>query len=149
MEKKLKIAEDLILKTANDSKDVVTSLEKEVEELKAKRSTLRPTDQPKPADLTKQPNLEYLESISLKISSKEVELECPVCLELASAPIYMCLEQHLVCRGCRPKISSCPECRQPYTDGGDGDGYRRHRYAERAGEELLALCRERDNILEA
>ena len=120
LEKKLKTAEDLILKTANNSNDVITTLEKEVEELEAKPSFLQPTDPPKPADLYKQLNHEYLESISLKISSKEVELECPVCLELASAPIYMCLDQHLVCSGCRPKISSCPECRQPYTDGGAG-----------------------------
>ena len=134
------------MKTMKKSEDIITSLYKEVEELELKRLVLHPTAERKPANLPNQLNLQYLESISLKISSKEVELECPVCLELASAPIYMCMEQHLVCRGCRPKISSCPECRQPYTDG--GAGYRRHRYAERAGEELLALCRERDQILE-
>ena len=57
----------------------------------------------------------------------EEELECPVCLEVASmAPIYKCQEDHLVCRSqtfsrlqerffvfsrCRPKLQDCPQCR--------------------------------------
>ena len=72
----------------------------------------------------------------------------------------MCLEQHLVCSSCRPRINTCPECREPYTDGrpgagalgsgagaGSGAGFRRHRYAERAGVELGALRKDRDQIL--
>ena len=46
-------------------------------------------------------NKEYLASISLKICCKEQELECPVCLETATAPILMCKDQHLICNQCR------------------------------------------------
>ena len=100
LEKKINRAEDSNMKTLNNFQDVITSLQKEVEELELKGMVLHPTAK---RETTNLPNQQYLESISLKISSKEAELECPVCLELASAPIYMCLEQHLVCRGCRPK----------------------------------------------
>ena len=31
------------------------------------------------------------------IEEKEAALECPVCLETAKAPIFMCQQQHLVC----------------------------------------------------
>ena len=54
---------------------------------------------------TIQPNLQLLEYIDHKILEKEEELQCPVCLETASVPIYMCSEQHLVCSVCRPQIS--------------------------------------------
>ena len=52
-----------------------------------------------------QPNLQLLEYIDHKILEKEEELQCLVCLETASVPIYMCSEQHLVCRVCRPRIA--------------------------------------------
>ena len=83
------------------------------------------------------------DSINEKIATKEQELECPVCLETASAPIFMCEEQHLVCGGCRLGLATCPECRSVYTR------HRRHRYAERAGEELEALRREMEELLES
>ena len=155
LEMKLKTAENSIAIILQESKSSISSLEKEVKLLEAKQAAAKPKQ--KSADMNQQPNLQYLESISLKISAKESELECPVCLETASAPIYMCMEQHLVCGGCRPRITSCPECRQPYNDAGAGAGvgagagagagYRRHRYAERAAEELEALWRERELIL--
>ena len=49
-------------------------------------------------------NLPLLEYIDKKIEAKEEELECPVCFERASAPIYMCSEEHIVCSTCRPKV---------------------------------------------
>ena len=48
------------------------------------------------------------------IKEKEADLECPVCLETAEAPIFTCQEMHLICANCRPKLSDCPECRVPY-----------------------------------
>ena len=50
-------------------------------------------------------NLPLLEYIDKKIEAKEEELECPVCFERASAPIYMCSEEHIVCSTCRPKVT--------------------------------------------
>merc|ERR1712179_227277 len=62
-----------------------------------------------------EPNKELLEFIDNQIVEKEKELECPVCLEVACSPIFMCSEQHLICSTCRPKLSNCPECRVVYT----------------------------------
>ena len=52
----------------------------------------------------KTPNLQLLDYIDHKIEVKEKELECPVCLEVASVPIFMCDELHLICSSCCPKV---------------------------------------------
>merc|ERR1712062_538739 len=82
------------------------------------------------------PNMQLLEYIENKIEAKEKELECPVCLEVALAPIFMCSDLHLICSHCYAglKVSICPECREPYPSKA-----KRHRYAEKAAEELAAL----------
>jgi len=89
------------------------------------------------------PNMQLLEYIDNKIAAKEKELECPVCLEVASAPIFMCSDLHLICSDCRPKVSICPECREPYPDKA-----KRHRYAEKAAEELAGFMEERAQVLD-
>lgn len=71
------------------------------------------------------------------IKQKEAELTCPVCLETAAAPIFMCQQQHLICSSCQPLVTSCPECRESYQGPP-----RRHRYAERDAEELRKLQEE-------
>ena len=81
----------------------------------------------------KQEKASLIEFMAKSIKEKEEALTCPVCLETASAPIYMCLQQHLICSSCRPKLSACPECRQKYKDK------QRHRYAERDAQELSKL----------
>ena len=49
-----------------------------------------------------------------KIEELETDLECPVCFEVCSKPIYMCNFQHQICKSCRPKMTQCPQCREPY-----------------------------------
>ena len=71
------------------------------------------------------------------IEEKEAELTCPVCLDTAVAPIFMCLQMHLICSNCQPRVASCPECREAYQGPP-----RRHRYAERDAEELKKLQNE-------
>ena len=71
-----------------------------------------------------------------RIQKLEDILECPICLETASAPIYTCLQFHLICSKCRPQVSKCPECRETYKDQRN---FRKHRYAEREAEELNKL----------
>ena len=45
----------------------------------------------------------------------ESDLECPVCLKIQRfTPYFLCLNGHTVCRDCKEKLSSCPECRGPY-----------------------------------
>ena len=46
-----------------------------------------------------------LDFLSASIKEKEADLECPVCLEPADIPIYMCTEMHLICSACKPKES--------------------------------------------
>ena len=48
-------------------------------------------------------NSDFLAS---QISAKESDLECPVCLEISEAPIYTCLEQHIICSKCWIKVIS-------------------------------------------
>ena len=67
------------------------------------------------------------------IKEKEAALECPVCFETASAPIFMCQQMHLICSRCRPKLKTCPVCRERYREN------KRHRYAEMMAEELKKL----------
>ena len=39
-------------------------------------------------------------------------LECPVCFHtIDSVPIYQCLNGHVVCKDCHPKLVNCPICR--------------------------------------
>ena len=91
--------------------------------------------------------VKYLvESITEKeatLKELEAELECVVCLETGSSPLYCCQEQHLVCSTCRPGVrrtGKCPTCRAPYP-GGD---LLRHRFAERTAERLGGLIQELD-----
>jgi len=73
------------------------------------------------------------------IAKKEKDLECPVCLVTASAPIFSCPENHLICSVCRPQMTECPECRVEYRDNKKP---RRHRYAEKMLEELDIMKKE-------
>ena len=72
------------------------------------------------------------------IREKESDLECPVCLETAGGEIFSCVEQHLVCSQCRPRVVECPQCRQSYPPTP-----LRHRYAEKIAVELERL---RENV---
>jgi len=71
------------------------------------------------------------------ISKKEKDLECPVCFEISTVPIFCCAESHLICSTCRPKLSMCPECRMEYRDPP-----KVHRFAEKAAQEVEELKKE-------
>eukprot|EP00092_Neocalanus_flemingeri_P037699 GFUD01041044.1.p1 GENE.GFUD01041044.1~~GFUD01041044.1.p1 ORF type:complete len:336 (+),score=116.25 GFUD01041044.1:66-1073(+) len=52
------------------------------------------------------------EFVNQSISKKEALLECPVCYQTASPPIYKCPMEHLLCKGCLPRVDGkCPTCR--------------------------------------
>ena len=63
------------------------------------------------------------EALEKQISSMIMELECPVCLNECSPPIFTCLAQHPVCAECREGLELCAVCREPYNQG-----MIRHRY---------------------
>ena len=53
----------------------------------------------KPTNVSEDPKRSLVEFMDRQILELEEELECPVCLEVAtSAPIYKCLDDHLICR---------------------------------------------------
>ena len=58
--------------------------------------------------------VKYLvESITDKeatLKELEAELECVVCLETGSSPLYCCQEQHLVCSTCMPGVLETGKC---------------------------------------
>ena len=73
-----------------------------------------------------------------KIEKKTEDLTCPVCLETASAPIYLtCQQMHFICSDCEPRLTFCPQCREAYQGP-----LMRHRYAERDAKELKDLQEE-------
>ena len=83
-----------------------------------------------------------IEEKEAAIREKESDLECPVCLETAGGEIFCCVEQHLVCSQCRPRVVECPQCRQPYPPTP-----LRHRYAEKMVGELERLRKELKKIV--
>ena len=58
----------------------------------------------------KSPNAENKTQITFE-SLKE-DLDCPVCYDVPeSLPIYQCLQGHIICNSCYPKLNNCPVCR--------------------------------------
>ena len=105
LSKKKEKLEVFITSTTTETKSEMASLEQELESLKLQLT--KPTMEVQPPEASsplRQPNLQLLEFITSKIEAKEKELECPVCFEEASSPIYMCDELHLICSECRPKV---------------------------------------------
>ena len=86
-------------------------------------------------------NQKVFELLTKQIQEKETQLECPVCYETASSPIFMCLNMHLVCFSCHPRLTKCPECRENYEVTP-----RRHRYAEKDADELQSMREEMTKI---
>ena len=88
-------------------------LKKETEEIKSKIEALDKvkTLQPKTPELLveidrqiKAKLVGHIEEIDRQIEAKEKELECPICFDVASPPIFRCDELHIICFDCRPKV---------------------------------------------
>ena len=99
-QKKRKLQE-IIPENINAFKEVIGKLEQELNDLKSKHEDKK---QKTEEQVVVGPNLVLLDYISKKIEAKEGMLECPVCFEVASAPIFMCSSEHLVCSACRTKV---------------------------------------------
>ena len=118
-------------------------IDEDIEQLRLKRDeAIERKIQPPPKIFSDISKIDKLMSFLEKsISAKERELECPLCLEVSSPPIFMCPESHLICSRCRPKLEKCPECRVKYKGAP-----KIHRYAEKAAEELLELKKEKKEL---
>ena len=114
--KKRKKLEKFITSQINKERSETSRLEKEFSDLKLKNlkqseEKIYILDEDKllaKVKTMKTPNLELLEYIDHQIEVKERELECPICLEMASVPIFMCDELHLICSSYRPKVGCLP-----------------------------------------
>eukprot|EP00092_Neocalanus_flemingeri_P019072 GFUD01020661.1.p1 GENE.GFUD01020661.1~~GFUD01020661.1.p1 ORF type:complete len:344 (+),score=90.13 GFUD01020661.1:96-1034(+) len=51
-------------------------------------------------------NQKYELALKQSISAKEALLECTVCYQTASPPIYKCPMEHLICSGCMRRVKS-------------------------------------------
>ncbi|EGG22018.1 RING zinc finger-containing protein [Cavenderia fasciculata] len=45
-------------------------------------------------------------------------LTCSICLSLMTSPVKQCISGHLGCQSCLEKVSTCPQCRVPISNGG-------------------------------
>ena len=94
--------------------------ERVIEEKMLKTSKIfEPTKKPNQNDSTKmfsENNLAMKEFLTKTISKKKSSLECPVCYQVSSPPIYRCLKEHLICSNCLPRINNkkCPTCRSGF-----------------------------------
>ena len=77
------------------------------------------------------------------IRQLEVDLECPICLEIVEGEIYSCVFQHFICSECRESLVlvECPQCREPYPPD-----LIRHRYVEKSVVQLESLREELKRI---
>ena len=110
--KKKKLENYLDLKVC-ESKKARSLLKKEAEEIKGKIEALDKvkTLQSKTPELLvdidrqiKAKLVGHIEEIDRQIEAKEKELECPICFDVASPPIFRCDELHIICSDCRPKV---------------------------------------------
>ena len=129
----LTAAEDNLTEEIENLRDSLDSHTKSVDSL-MREGVTEPVISPE-----KQRLIEFL---TKSIEEKEKDLECPVCLETAGGEIFSCVEQHLVCSQCRPRVGECPQCRQPYPPTP-----LRHRYAEKSVGELERLREELGRIV--
>ena len=130
VKKKTKL-ENFIEEKMSENKQAKRQLEKEIEDIKAKlEETQRSQELAKKMERLQPENLKLLEYIDSQIDAKEKELECPVCLEVASVPIFCCDDQHIICSDCRPKvIFLAPKTQQRMDLGGWVSGWMVHRSA--------------------
>jgi E3 ubiquitin-protein ligase SIAH1 len=72
--------------------------------------------------------------------SKDVleQLECPVCLEYMLPPIILCGNGHNICSSCKPKLPSCPTCRETFSQA-------RNKALEKLALKVESPCRNKVN----
>ena len=85
----------------------------EVREILSRLSSGGPLKQENtPGDVKMTPvDLKMVEFLKQAVEKKEQDLTCPICLETAKPPIFMCPDSHIICSSCAPKVRTCPECR--------------------------------------
>ena len=57
-------------------------------------------------------DVKMVEFLKQAVEKKEEDLTCPICLEIAKPPIFMCLNSHIICTACAPSVQACSECQE-------------------------------------
>jgi len=145
IEKKKKKLENFLQSYSTEANTNIAKLQKEIDSL---MKMLNQPDEipaePVQTEVMSKANPELLQFMERQIDAVEKELECPICLEIASqAPIFKCEEDHLICSKCRVKVRCCPQCREEYPEG----PHKRFRGAERQAERLAGMYKERESLL--
>ena len=104
LEKEKRVVDNLISVKTEEARKDTEKLEEEIKSLKAAEIVKKKAVEDR-APASSLPDSWKLDYITKKIEAKEKDLECPVCFEVASSPIFKCLEDHLICSVCRPKVA--------------------------------------------
>ena len=106
----------------------------------AREGRTRTASTPKAGEVETDFRQELMAMVEAGIREKRAVLECPVCLDTASSPIYSCPEAHVLCSACLPRLERCGVCRTDLRSSAAGQAVvRRHRWAETVEGELLTL----------
>ena len=87
---------------------------------------------------------ERTQQLAKEIEEKERDLECPVCFDVCTRPVYMCHLSHQICSQCRPKMKVCPQCREAYKKH-----KLRHKEKETTSDQLELLYKNMRELLES
>ena len=144
IEKKKKKLENFLQSYSTEANTNIAKLQREIDSLQRLLNAPDNETSNEPVEVMTKANPELLQFMERQIDAVEKELECPICLEIASqAPIFKCEEDHLICSKCRVKVRCCPQCREEYPEG----PHKRYRGAERQAERLAGMYKERESLL--
>ena len=144
IEKKKKKLENFLQSYSTEANTNIAKLQREIDSLQRLLNAPDNESEPVESEVMTKANPELLQFMERQIDAVEKELECPICLEIASqAPIFKCEEDHLICSKCRVKVRCCPQCREEYPEG----PHKRYRGAERQAERLAGMYKERESLL--
>jgi len=116
----------------------MAKLEEEIEETVVIASDRLERENDDLVKATTMKNQAIRDFLNATILEKEALLECPVCFQTATPPIYKCSKEHLICCKCFPRMKNnkCPTCRTEFSKNGSDNVFR---FAEENWKELQKM----------
>jgi len=96
-----------LMHSANSLEPTPSTSSNTVSELRAFRRESNVAVQANMGEASETPNV---------LDELKASLECPVCSRLSLPPLMACRNGHVTCNACRPKVTSCPICREAEID---------------------------------